>query len=220
MDTFVSHDITIDSDPQHPAFVKLSSPSLPKDIDPSKIKASDQGFAKALLQLQSLANGLASTPFPAEIPGPPQQAVNPGRTPHIEALKKKGNEHFGRKEHQQALQHYSQALEIAISRPPWEPSTVAIEEIATLLSNRSAAFLQAGLAPEAYADAKFCTDIRPQWPKGYFRVAKCLIQLDRLKEALAMVERGLSYDPTNTDLKTLELEVSNALKDHGLSRNL
>lgn len=215
MDTFVHHSIKLESDPQHPQFVKLSSPS-----SGAGSTQKEKDFSSALLQLQSLANGLASTPFPAEIPGPPPQSINPGRTPHIEGLKKKGNEHFGRKEHQAALQHYSQALKIAISRPPWEPCQVAVEEIATLLSNRSAAFLQAGLAPEAYADAKFCVDIRPNWPKGYFRCAKSLIQLDRLKEALAMCERGLSYDPNNADLTTLEVEVSNALRDHGLSRFL
>ncbi|BFZ52994.1 hypothetical protein PYCC9005_000016 [Savitreella phatthalungensis] len=208
METFVNHSITIAPDASHPKFVKLDCASA----------SDDAGLKMALLQLQSLHNGLATTPFPAEVPGPPPQSINPGRTPHVEQLKKKGNEHFGKKEHQQALQLYTQALDVAISRPPWEPCQMASEEIATLLSNRSAAFLQAGAAPEAYADAHFCIVTRPNWSKGYFRCAKAQIQLDKLKAALQTLERGLAYEPTNSDLLALKAEVEDALLDSNLSR--
>jgi translocation protein SEC72 len=166
-----------------------------------------------LQQCHALAVGIKQSGFPAEVPGPPPQSVNPHRSTQVEQAKKQGNEFFGKKQFAEALHAYSMALEMAASRPPWEPSQLANDEIALLLANRSAAFLSAEAYPEAYADACCCVELRKPWPKGYFRKARALVKLGKVKEALETVQAGLGYEPTNEDLLSTKKEVEQLLND-------
>jgi translocation protein SEC72 len=109
----------------------------------------------------------------------------------LQALFKKG-------QHAQAISRYTMAANIAIQRPPWEAQQFMREEISTVISNRSAAYLESGDYIAALIDADTVISLRRNWSKGHFRKAKALLCLGRLDEAKDAVRLGLSYEPLNT----------------------
>lgn len=104
--------------------------------------------------------------------------------------KKAGGEFFKDKDFQAALRHYSAAIRC---------TPAGDESLNALFSNRSAVLLQLGHAGVALKDAQRCTGVAPQWPKGHFRTACCLRQLERLEEAVAAFRQGQALEPTNKD---------------------
>lgn len=86
---------------------------------------------------------------------------------------------------------------IAASRPNWEPHTLAREEIATVLSNRSAAHLSAGDFIPALVDADVVIALKKPWTKGHFRKAKALVALQCYEEARDSISLGLQFEPDN-----------------------
>ncbi len=101
------------------------------------------------------------------------------------------------------------AANLAIQRPPWELHGTMREEIATNLSNRSAAYFEAGDYMSALVDAELVIQLKKQWSKGYFRKAKALVKLDQLYDAKETVLAGLVHEPENlvrgTSFTTREL---------------
>jgi translocation protein SEC72 len=84
---------------------------------------------------------------------------------------------------------------MALQRPPWEANQFMREELSTIISNRSAAYVEKHDYVSALADAETVITIRRNWGKGYFRKAKALLGLNRLREAADSVRRGLDFDP-------------------------
>lgn len=72
------------------------------------------------------------------------------------------------------------------------------EELSTVLSNRSAAYMEAGDYIGALVDAENVIQIRRPWSKGHFRKARALIKLGELEEAKEAIQLGLSFEPANT----------------------
>lgn len=97
-----------------------------------------------------------------------------------------------------ALQRYTMAASIAVQRPLWESNQVMREELATVLSNRSVTFLEAGDFLSALVDAEHVINLKRQWNKGHFRKAKALIALQEYEEARDAVKVGLQFEPRNT----------------------
>ena len=93
---------------------------------------------------------------------------------------------------------YTMAASIASQRLPWEPNNLMREELSTVLSNRSAAYVAAKNYIAALADADAVIQLKKPWSKGHFRKAKALVDLDRLEEARDAVKIGLAHDPNNT----------------------
>ena len=60
----------------------------------------------------------------------------------------------------------------------------------TLFSNRSAAYLAVGLLVAALWDARKTVELRPEWPKGYYRLGCALESMNELESALAAFEKG------------------------------
>ena len=60
----------------------------------------------------------------------------------------------------------------------------------TLFSNRSAAYLAVGLLDAALWDARKTVELRPEWPKGYYRLGCALESMNELESALAAFEKG------------------------------
>lgn len=100
-------------------------------------------------------------------------------------------------QHPQAIARYSTALQLVTQRPPWEASALGREEYSTILSNRSAAYYEAGDWINALVDAEAVIQIRKNWSKGYFRKAKVLLQLHSYQEAKETLELGLSFEAEN-----------------------
>jgi len=104
--------------------------------------------------------------------------------------KAKGNQAYQAGNHQQAIKHFSTAIQL--ETPKNEGKQLHI-----LYSNRSAAELSLSLAHEALADAKKCTELEPMFAKGWSRVGAALYRLGRYPEAMAAYEAGLQQTPGN-----------------------
>jgi len=104
-------------------------------------------------------------------------------------LKKLGNKAFGEKRYDDAIQLYSEALDLC--------------DIDThiLFSNRSAARTGKGLFDEAIDDATKCIQMMPQWSKGYFRKGKALLSKEEFNQAYNEFYRGLKIDPNSEELQ-------------------
>lgn len=98
----------------------------------------------------------------------------------------------------EALQAYTAAAGIAKERFAWEPSALMKEELATVLSNRSAAYIAAGDYVGALVDADYVIQLKRPWSKGHFRKAKALAEMGQLDEAREAIKLGLAFEPNNT----------------------
>ena len=105
-------------------------------------------------------------------------------------LKGQGNQHFLNKEWLQAINYYSQAIEL-------DPSNE------TFYSNRSAAFLPLGEKEKALSDAMVCTVLKKDWAKGFYRLAMARMEVGRYEDAAVSAWDGLQLDQQNDELKRL-----------------
>ena len=71
------------------------------------------------------------------------------------------------------------------------------EELSTVLSNRSAAYLESGELVYALTDAEAVIQLKKPWSKGHFRKAKALVALGCPAQAREAIQYGLQFDPTN-----------------------
>jgi translocation protein SEC72 len=99
---------------------------------------------------------------------------------------------------EKAIGRYNQAIGFATQRAPWEAQQLLREELSTVLSNRSAAYLENGDLVSALTDAEAVIQLKKAWSKGHFRKAKALIALGRMSQAKEAVQYGLQFDPTNS----------------------
>ena len=104
---------------------------------------------------------------------------------------------YGAGKYAQAIQMYTTAAEITMSRPPWEASNLIKEELAMVLSNRSAAHAVNNDWVSALIDADAVVQIKRPWSKGHFRKAKALQGLGKYDEAKVALSLGLSFEPAN-----------------------
>jgi translocation protein SEC72 len=100
--------------------------------------------------------------------------------------------------HREALGRYTMAASFAVQRPPWESNTIMREELSTVISNRSAAFFEAGDYIGALVDAETVIALRRNWSKGHFRKSKALVGLLEFEDAKDALRLGLQFEPTNS----------------------
>ncbi|KAJ7249549.1 hypothetical protein B0H12DRAFT_1122101 [Mycena haematopus] len=131
---------------------------------------------------------------------PPPSVISQKLTQMVTQTKDEGNVLFKKGDHINAIKKYNMAASIAVQRPPWEANQFMREELSTVISNRSAAFLEARDYISALADAEMVISLRRNWPKGHFRKAKTLVAMDRLTEAHDALRLGLAFEPSNTEL--------------------
>lgn len=108
-----------------------------------------------------------------------------------EELKDLGNEQFVSKKWNEAINNYTEALNL-------DPYNVVI------YSNRSAAYIQLKQYDLALYDAEKCISLAPKWVKGYFRKGKALCGLNEFAESIVVMEKALALNDNN--------EIRNALK--------
>lgn len=92
-------------------------------------------------------------------------------------MKEKGNVALTAGKFDEAIQAYSEAIELDGNNH-------------VLFSNRSAAFLKAGKLSEALLDAEKTIQINPSWPKGYSRKGAVLFALEKFDEAFTTYNKG------------------------------
>ena len=109
-------------------------------------------------------------------------------------LKAEGNDLFRQEKFSDAAERYSQAIEN-------DPSEAA------LYSNRAACYASLEKWEESLQDANTCLELRPDWPKGYFRRALALSKTGHVLEGRSMCDVGLRLDPESKELSDLRTTI-------------
>ena len=110
----------------------------------------------------------------------------------IKKLKEEGNELFKKREYEQSISIYSQALEL-------DPDADNINSM--LHSNRAAAYMSSSQYEKAVDDCNVSLKYDPNHTKVIIRRARCLMSLERYEEAVADFEKALQQDEGNRDLR-------------------
>ncbi|XP_077284742.1 stress-induced phosphoprotein 1 [Arctopsyche grandis] len=103
----------------------------------------------------------------------------------VSALKEKGNAALSNGDYDEAIDFYTQAIEV-------DPTNHV------LYSNRSAANATKGDYEASLEDANKTIELNPTWVKGYCRQGTTLSFLGRHEEAVAAYKKGIVLEPTNT----------------------
>ncbi|XKL66599.1 hypothetical protein PGB90_010019 [Kerria lacca] len=106
----------------------------------------------------------------------------------VTVLKDKGNAALNLGKFDEAIKFYTEAIKLDSNNH-------------VLYSNRSAAYCKCFKFKEALSDAEKTVSLKADWPKGYSRLGSALYNLGRIEEAAEAYEKGLTYDPTNTQMK-------------------
>ena len=126
-----------------------------------------------------------------------------------EELKQRGNELYKQQKYAEAIEQYGKALDFSIDDP-------------VLLSNRSVAYWKLGDYGNALKDAQKCIAVKPDWVKGYLRMAVALNCLKKYQEAKDTSILGFCFN----DLKFTKdfvmewLKASKALTESDISELL
>ncbi|KAI4103405.1 MAG: hypothetical protein L6R37_003844 [Teloschistes peruensis] len=163
---------------------------LPLSISPTSkaLTSPIPHLAPALTSLSTLQRTLLSAP--SQTP-PPPIPMNPKRSAQIQKMREQGNAALrktstssssnkdsnssGNSSAQEAITLYTYALEMALGRPGWEPSSQVREEASTLYANRAQAYMAAGMWAEGAADAGASVECkRVGNGKAWWRRGKCL----------------------------------------------
>jgi len=196
--------------------------SIPlKLVPPADSKSSTQVAradpdSKVDFSVLNLLGHQLATMLPASEPVPPP--INPAtvmQNPRSQAVvkaKDEGNKLYGAGKYAQAIQMYTTAAEITMSRPPWEASNLIKDELAMVLSNRSAAHAITNDWISALIDADAVVQIKRPWSKGHFRKAKALQGLGKYDEAKVALSLGLSFEPANVEMRAFLAELEEQIK--------
>jgi len=192
---------------------------VPLQIDP-KSKAisgaqtpTSRALETELAALNALHRSLHALDAPHIVP-PPPVPVNPKRSANINKLRESGNAEYRKQRYGEAVKFYTLGLQMALTRPAWEPSQLVREEAHALFSNRAQAYMQLGSWPEAAVDAEASVEAKRQGnAKAWFRRGRCLVEMGRLAEAREWVARGLEFEGEEKELIELLREVDGKLEE-------
>lgn len=111
-----------------------------------------------------------------------------------------GNESFTKKDYDEAIKHFTKAIEL-------NPNDHVF------YSNRSACYASLGKFEEALEDATKCVNIKPDWAKGYTRKGLAEYYLALYDEAEATYKKGLELEPSNAQFTEGLQKVQEAKKE-------
>ncbi|KAK3694489.1 hypothetical protein B0T22DRAFT_452619 [Podospora appendiculata] len=117
----------------------------------------------------------------------------------VDELKALGNKAIAAKNFDEAIEKFTQAIELAPDNH-------------ILYSNRSAAYASKKEWDNALKDAEKTTELKPDWPKGWGRKATALYGQGDLLGANDAYEEGLKLDPNNVGMKNDLASVQRAMK--------
>ena len=115
--------------------------------------------------------------------------------------KTKGNEAYKAKKYEEAIKFYSEAIDLA------PKSDIA----ALCLCNRSICWGVLKNWANSAQDAQQCVEIKPDWVKGYQRLAIALRKQGKLFESVKALEGGVEKNPDSNDLKNSLQDAKNRL---------
>lgn len=106
-----------------------------------------------------------------------------------EEAKAKGNEAFSAGKYEDAIRHFTEAINLAPTNH-------------VLYSNRSASYASLNKFSEALSDAQKTVELKPDWSKGYSRLGAAQLGLKKFEDAISAYKKGLEIDPNNEALKS------------------
>ncbi|EEY55964.1 hsp90-like protein [Phytophthora infestans T30-4] len=131
--------------------------------------------------------------------------TNPTELENLVAeLKRRGNAAFQQKSLEEAEVLYTRAIAVNESNP--------LQNQHIVYANRSAARCFMGKSAQALEDADACVALDATYAKGFFRKAQALVKLNRLKEALAVLDEAKALEPANKSVTTLYTKVEGMAK--------
>ena len=187
---------------------------LPVHIDSAtkqvSVTSSDQAVQDALTLVNDLHTQFKNLETTNNIP-PPPVPVNPKRTAHINKLRESAGQAVKKGNHAEAVRFLTVALDMASSRPDWEPVGLKREELAACYLARAAANAENREWVDAYRDAVCSTEckkgpsVTPQGqrvlgnPKAWTIGGKALLEMGRTEEAVAWLQKGVETEGTQSD---------------------
>jgi translocation protein SEC72 len=187
---------------------------LPIHLDPTSKAITSSSNSRALQEELTNLNNLHRALLNLESPIPPPPVpVNPKRSAQITKLRESGNTEFRKAKHAEAIKFYGLGLQMALTRPLWEPTGLVRDEVASLYANRAQAHMalqnwaEGAIDAEASVEAKKAGNAKAWWRKG-----RCLMEMGRLEEAKEWVGRGLEMEGNEADLVGLLKEIDGKMK--------
>ncbi|KAI0160081.1 hypothetical protein GGR52DRAFT_564241 [Hypoxylon sp. FL1284] len=194
---------------------------LPLQLDPQTKAISTTSGSRALqaelASLNTLHRSLLALETPNQVP-PPPVPVNPKRSANVSKLRESGNNEYRKGKHADAVKFYGLGLQMALTRPLWEPQQLVREEVAALYANRAQAHMALQSWAEGAADAEASVEAkRVGNSKAWWRRGKCLMEMGRLPEAREWVSKGLEMEGDEGELVALLKDVDTRLGEKGSS---
>ncbi|KAI0095888.1 hypothetical protein F4814DRAFT_175538 [Daldinia grandis] len=185
---------------------------LPLQIDPQTkaltATSSSRALQSELASLNALHRSLLALDTPNQVP-PPPLPVNPKRSANISKLRDSGNAEYRKGKHPEAVKFYTLGLQMALTRPLWEPQQLVREEVAALYANRAQAHMGLQNWAEGASDAEASVEAkRVGNSKAWWRRGKCLMEMGRLIEAKDWVRRGLEMEGDEGELVALLKDIN------------
>lgn len=128
-----------------------------------------------------------------ESPTFPEDSSSPN-SKKADELKEKGNQCYAAKKYQEAVDAYSEAIELP---------EIPIKTLAFLYSNRSLMYVELQQLSHAKDDAKGVTQMHPTWWRGYARLADSYEKMKKYEKAIKYYELALQMNPPEFHIKTL-----------------
>ncbi|KAI1204574.1 uncharacterized protein F4807DRAFT_446467 [Annulohypoxylon truncatum] len=194
---------------------------LPLQIDPQTkaltTSTSSRALQAELASLNSLHRSLLALETPNQVP-PPPVPVNPKRSANVSKLRESGNNEYRKGKHAEAVKFYSLGLQMALTRPLWEPQQLVREEVAALYANRAQAHMALQSWAEGASDAEASVEAkRVGNSKAWWRRGKCLAEMGRMAEAKEWVCKGLEMEGDEGELMALLKDINEKLGEKGSS---
>jgi translocation protein SEC72 len=190
---------------------------LPLHLDPTTKAVSSQTASRALQEELTTLNVLHRSLRSLDTPAPPPPIpVLPKRSAQITKLRESGNASFRRGSPEEAIRYYSLGLQMALTRPLWEPSGLVRDEVAGLYANRAQAHMALQAWPEGAVDAEASVEAKKVGnAKAWWRRGRCLVEMGRWGEAREWVRQGLEIEGREGELVALLKEIEEKLAKEG-----
>ena len=182
---------------------------LPVHIDPASKKisvtSSDQAVQDAIATVNSLHNQFKNLETANSVP-PPPVPVNPKRSAQINKLRESAGQSAKKGQFQDAVRLLTVAIDMASTRPGWEPSGLVREELGLCYLARAAANAETNNYVEGWKDAECSTECKrgpqtnpqgqrtPGNPRAFIIGGRCLMEMGRFSEAVKWLERALEIE--------------------------
>ena len=191
----------------------------PLQIDPASKTISlsntaslpNSNVSSSLTSLNLLHTALKTLDTPSNVP-PPPLSVNPKRSAQVNKLRDAALAAHRKAQYAEAVRLWGYAIDMASSRPSWEPVGLVREELAALFRGRAESEIAQSHWVEGWKDAESSVECRagvpPNIPPGqqvpgnkraWVLGSRCLTEMGRRDSALGWLEKGVNVEGTDGD---------------------